>query len=472
MFVFITEFKSNIVNISLFLHSSQMKKQKNFKTDFLQFENGDVYVGEITQFDIESIPSSTKSRKSPTKSKVTRAHGYGCYYYNDGSKFQGSFKLGLKHGAGTFTFHTDEQFIGTFVDDKRQGKGLMTWKNGDSFEGIWVDDQQKGQGIIKVKSTSCVYEGECLNCQKHGFGKMKYDNGDSYIGFFKQNVKHGYGKFIQHQGQYVTGEWKDGKISLGKVTFPNRYEYEGELHELKFHGKGKLTDFTKQTVHEGMFEDNMLVQGRKHQVDNFLYEGSFVNQRFEGQGKLTLYPKDDIELLVFEGTFTDGYCIYGTLTTSQYVYYGGFTQQGLKDGPSVLITNDGTRYEGTCVNDVFEGHCTVNSTQYSYVGNVENSIQQGQGIYHDKKRNYIFEGQFNANHFLRGTFHFQDDNQLMWYSLLDCTFENDQPPEEYLRKMKFLRSAMPPIDPGQSLNKLETSRYQVHSLLNILSLKS
>jgi len=41
-------------------------------------------------------------------------HGYGCYFWSDGRKYEGSY-----------------------INDKKEGFGVYTWIDGRKYEGIW-----------------------------------------------------------------------------------------------------------------------------------------------------------------------------------------------------------------------------------------------------------------------------------------------------------------------------------------------
>ena len=47
--------------------------------------------------------------------------------------------------------------------------------------------------------------------KKNDIVKIKYNNGDVYIGEVKNNKKHGKGKYIFANGQTYTGEYRNGK---------------------------------------------------------------------------------------------------------------------------------------------------------------------------------------------------------------------------------------------------------------------
>lgn len=56
------------------------------------------------------------------------------------------------------------------------------------------------------------FEGEWCNDQFHGEGRLVYENGDMYKGYFQQHIRHGYGISINYSILQVF-------ISLRKVKY-------------------------------------------------------------------------------------------------------------------------------------------------------------------------------------------------------------------------------------------------------------
>ena len=62
-----------------------------------------------------------------------------------------------------------DKIIGEFIKDKIYGKVIISHKNGD------------------------LYEGDCLQFKKNGYGVYIWLNGDKYEGHFKDDFRHGVG---------------------------------------------------------------------------------------------------------------------------------------------------------------------------------------------------------------------------------------------------------------------------------------
>ena len=76
-----------------------------------------------------------------------------------------------------------------------------------------------------------MYEGET----KDGQGTFIYDNGDKYVGEFKDGRRHGQGTFTAADGDKYVGEWRDGeRHGRGTASFPNGNQYVGEWKDDRF----------------------------------------------------------------------------------------------------------------------------------------------------------------------------------------------------------------------------------------------
>ena len=61
----------------------------------------------------------------------------------------------------------------------------------------------------------CV-SGDCVN----GYGTYVWDNGDQYVGGYKDNLYHGQGTFTSNNGDQYVGGWKNDKMhGQGTYTF-------------------------------------------------------------------------------------------------------------------------------------------------------------------------------------------------------------------------------------------------------------
>lgn len=63
----------------------------------------------------------------------------------------------------------------------RQGQGMLIEISGDQYIGEWENDMKTGKGV-ELLGDGVIYEGNFLDEEFHGYGKMTWENGDIYEG--------------------------------------------------------------------------------------------------------------------------------------------------------------------------------------------------------------------------------------------------------------------------------------------------
>ena len=82
--------------------------------------------------------------------------------------------------------------------------GTLNLNNGDKYVGEWRDNK------------------------RHGQGTYNYADGEKYVGEHKDNNRHGKGVYTYASGNKYTGEYKDGKMyGQGTFTYANGVEERG-----------------------------------------------------------------------------------------------------------------------------------------------------------------------------------------------------------------------------------------------------
>ena len=57
-----------------------------------------------------------------------------------------------------------------------------------------------------------IYEGHFLNDERHGFGRFIWDDGEYYVGYWKDGYMSGQGKRVFPYGAVHEGLWKDDQF--------------------------------------------------------------------------------------------------------------------------------------------------------------------------------------------------------------------------------------------------------------------
>ena len=169
-----------------------------------------------------------------------------------------------------------------------------------TYFGQTENDLPHGYGRL-VTSKGAVMEGYFKEGELTGYARIFEQSGQSYIGGFKNKRKHGQGTFIDKRGQVINAQWEQGVTNgpvevfdaVGRLIFKGttvlgkrsgfgvewnpyeRYRYEGDFENDKFHGKGsKIYDdgraYTGGFKHGLEHGDGLLVK-----VDGRILKGKF-----------------------------------------------------------------------------------------------------------------------------------------------------------------------------------------------------
>ena len=154
----------------------------------------------------------------------------------------------------------------------------ITYDNGDKYIGEFKDGKPNGQGTF-TDASGKKYEGEFKDGVPNGHGIVTDTSGNKYEGEFKDGVLNGQGTLTSENGEKYEGEFKDGQPNgQGSLTYANGNQYEGEFKDGIPNGQGKLIEASGDE-----------------------YEGQFVDGVLNGQGTLT-----NANGTVFQGEFKDG----------------------------------------------------------------------------------------------------------------------------------------------------------------------
>ena len=139
--------------------------------------------------------------------------------------------------------------------------------------GLWADDEMPVCEEKPTTQTTCKYV---------------FDNGNIYMGSWKDGQLNGQGIFTYSDGRKYVGEFKDNKIDgQGTLTFPDGRKYVGEWKDNKQDGQGTFT-FPDGSKYVGEWKDNKIDgQGTFTWTDGRKYVGGFKNGKRDGQGTFT-----------------------------------------------------------------------------------------------------------------------------------------------------------------------------------------
>ncbi|XP_026538725.1 ALS2 C-terminal-like protein [Notechis scutatus] len=218
--------------------------------------------------------------------------------------------------VATFAFRAEGRlksatYEGEWCLGKPHGKGKLVWPNGQNFAGDFKEGLENGFGISLIPQGSNDHY-NCYKChwrkgQMDGYGICEYGNEMVYKGYFKDNMREGFGILDSppstgHPFRY-TGHWtKDKRAGYGVLDDKERGErYIGMWENDQRHGPGIVVLQSGVCFQRTFHLDKMVGSGVLLLEDDLVYEGNFTNDfKFVGKGKLT-FPNG----FVLEETFTN-----------------------------------------------------------------------------------------------------------------------------------------------------------------------
>ena len=126
-------------------------------------------------------------------------------YYSPGVTFTwtGSSKGGKANGQGIATKYVNGKFEskyeGTYRNGIREGKGTFTHMDGSVKTGTFVNGQLTGKGTVKDENGNS-YEGDFINYRMHGNGTLRWGNGSTFVGYMVNDAPYT-GKYTSYSGE-------------------------------------------------------------------------------------------------------------------------------------------------------------------------------------------------------------------------------------------------------------------------------
>ena len=158
---------------------------------------------------------------------------------------------------------------------------------------------KNGKGKFKYASLS-TYEGEWLAGLKHGYGVQEYGTfskwaGEKYEGYWKDDKRHGQGKYTWTDGGIYEGLYEKGEKLKGKHTYGSKSEWAGDWYQGDFkkddrHGYGRYYLSKWDITYKGTFKDNLMdgegkmIFGQNSLNPGFVFEGEWIggsNKEFQ-----------------------------------------------------------------------------------------------------------------------------------------------------------------------------------------------
>ena len=219
------------------------------------------------------------------------------FEFKNGNIYLGKWNKNLAFdGPGEYYLKEDNVFVEGNWENGNLKNGRIFLPNGNIYEGQIKDSTFNGKGILKTFKNEILYEGDFVNGEKNGNGKIIFEDGTIYEGNIEKGKFKGNGKMIWKNGYEYIGEFNGPILNgKGKLTGPEGDIYEGDFENNLFHGKGKYTFYKSGNEYEGDFQYGIKKgKGTFTCVNQYIYDGNWDNDLPCGLGKLTNWEKNGI----------------------------------------------------------------------------------------------------------------------------------------------------------------------------------
>lgn len=129
--------------------------------------------------------------------------------YGVDGMYEGEFVHGMRHGKGRYEFR-EEVYDGDWKWDQRHGWGCLTCNDGNTMKGEWQNGKLHGFACVVDKKDTVIYEGEFHDGKRHGLGRQVFESGDMYDGGWQVGRLHDRGVYYFTNGDRLYGMWKEG----------------------------------------------------------------------------------------------------------------------------------------------------------------------------------------------------------------------------------------------------------------------
>ncbi|CCW65132.1 unnamed protein product [Phytomonas sp. EM1] len=250
--------------------------QKTLLQAFRIYRNGDRYGGQWSQGRFEGegvlITSSFAYQGGWSdshmhgKAVIQYERSYVDYYPNDGG--DRALDLGvstlLLRGLSYLSPFEDtalkpKEYIGDMEKSRlRHGYGIMRYYNGDVYEGKWFNNRRHGQGKL-LRADGEIYEGMWERDERHGAGTIQSIDGTCFKGMLEHNLRSGEGVMVFTNGDEYYGNFSRNHIDgHGTMRFKNGDVYVGNWKNGIRHGEGKYTLKRKGAIVRGNFSKGLI----------------------------------------------------------------------------------------------------------------------------------------------------------------------------------------------------------------------
>lgn len=187
------------------VYNGGWKEGKPFGKGKMLYSNGDVYEGEFLNSQYNGRGRLTKPNGDYVQGCwiVGEKNGEFDELWNNGQEhYIGTYDNGKRNGKGMLKLVGEKVYHGEFRDDYFHGQGkLLFFKEQIKYKGEFRKGEMSGRGVmVWLQEGGTVYDGEMVRGIRDGFGVYTDSKNNKYVGYWKDDKKHGDGMFVTEQG--------------------------------------------------------------------------------------------------------------------------------------------------------------------------------------------------------------------------------------------------------------------------------
>ncbi|XP_048162200.1 ALS2 C-terminal-like protein isoform X1 [Corvus hawaiiensis] len=185
-----------------------------------------------------------------------KPHGKGTLRWRDGRNHVGDFQEGLEHGFGICLVPRRSEdrydcYKCHWYQGKMRGYGICEYGNDTVYKGYFKDNVRQGFGILENFSAEhpFKYTGQWENDKKNGYGIWEdRERGERYIGMWLDDHRHGAGIVVTQSGICFQRTFHaDKMVGSGILLLEDDSVYEGNFTEdLTFVGKVGISSLSSR----------------------------------------------------------------------------------------------------------------------------------------------------------------------------------------------------------------------------------
>ena len=192
-------------------------------------------------------------------------------------------------------------------------------------------------------------------------GSFTFDNGNTYIGYWRENEKHGLGLITFPNGANYIGEWDDNSYQgQGVYTFSDGERHAGRFVNGNMNGHGTYL-FSSGSKQTGNFsKSNITGVAAYIYSKGDIFVGEYANNVKKGSGSYIFGTDSKWAGDSFIGQYADNaWNGFGTYTYADGDQFTGNFQNDNRHGKGVMTYANGTTFTGEYRNDRRNGVGTI-----------------------------------------------------------------------------------------------------------------